>query len=429
VTTVSGEAALACGDADSVCGEPVEPCTDDDLEDNDSVDDALPIPFGDFEGQACPWDYDYFEVTTPAGAELRVTLDFVHADGDVDLELVDARDVVLAQSAGVTDHEEVTWCAGSDDPLYARVSGYAGASNHYAIAAETTGEACCPADAYEPNDTADSAASVPTRDVAEGRACPHDDDWFAVDVEEPRRIVIDLVFDHANIDIDGELYDPNGALLVAANGIEDEHVEVDAYVAGRYTLRVFGFGEGDTGPYLLSVELGAPSPCGDANPCPAGLLCGAGGLCAEAPCARAGDCPAGYLCPADDPVADGARCVRECVEPADCPGTEWCKWTTAGPGCGPDGTRSTGDGCAAAGECAGARTCVNWPGGYCARAGCTSAADCGEGTHCVEAGGLRACALDCRGGEGACRLAEGYACAGITDVAGATQRACVPAER
>ena len=76
----------------------------------------------------CPGDDDWYRVSAPTGARVRIA--FRHAEGDLDLEARGLDGGVLARSEGVRDEEVVT----ASGLFVVRVYGYAGASNEYLIA-------------------------------------------------------------------------------------------------------------------------------------------------------------------------------------------------------------------------------------------------------------------------------------------------------
>jgi hypothetical protein len=60
-----------------------------------------------------------------------VTIDFAHADGDLDLVLYDMYGTELVASTTASDDESVNFAAEYPDYFYFRVYGYEGAENVY----------------------------------------------------------------------------------------------------------------------------------------------------------------------------------------------------------------------------------------------------------------------------------------------------------
>ena len=88
------------------------------------------------------------------------------------------------------------------------------------------------------------------------------------------------------------------------------------------------------------------------------------------------------------------------------------------------GSGANGDSCASFDDCGGQRHCVDWPGGYCARQGCSSDGDCEADTRCVRVGEINACVLRCVSVP--CREAEGYQCELRATMGDGDRFVCVP---
>lgn len=93
---------------------------------DDALADARPLS-GPVEARICEGDEDWYRVDVEGRAAVRIA--FRHADGDLDLEAVDAAGTRLAVSQSITDEEVVE----AEGPFWVRVYGYAGATNAYVI--------------------------------------------------------------------------------------------------------------------------------------------------------------------------------------------------------------------------------------------------------------------------------------------------------
>jgi hypothetical protein len=422
-TTTEGSAARACGDAAAVCAAGGGDCRDDGFEDNDSRTSATPSPPGTTMAQICAGDDDYYRITTAAGTEVAVTVDgFAHADGDLDLQLLDSAGAVLDQSAGVTGTEMVSYCAAASGDVFARVFGYRSAENAYDLLISTTSGSCCADDGGEPDDSRTTARGLSgTR--FDGTVCPGDDDWIRFVLTGPTQIDASIAFDHGTGDLDLELYGPTGMLVDSSRSIRSvETISVPVTDAGTYTLRVFGFRDA-AGDYTGTVTLAAMAGCTSSNACPIDEVCGSG-VCRDRTCTTTGTCPSGYGCPDAGPGSGASECGAPCTYNSGCRSSEACKRFPEGRYCGRRGSGANGAPCADFADCGGQRACLDWPGGYCARAGCASNADCETGTFCVNAGSLSVCAVDCWASDSICR--SGYSCDVHTDLDGFIQFACVP---
>jgi hypothetical protein len=131
----------------AVTGTGVEPesiCPPDDVyEPNDGFDEATPLPLGTtIDGIACADDLDVFVVELTAGQTLTADLEFSHAEGDLDLFLLEpAGDgwIQRDQSTSVTDNERIVHEATRTGPHYLVVAGWEGAQARYRLTVNVTG--------------------------------------------------------------------------------------------------------------------------------------------------------------------------------------------------------------------------------------------------------------------------------------------------
>jgi hypothetical protein len=425
VTTSEGGSTEACtGAGGSVSAACTAVCVNDGAEPNDTVGAATTLS-GATSGQICSGDRDVFRISgASAMSEVVVVLDgFTSSEGDLDLRVLDGMGRILGSSAGVMDSETVRYCAGTSGTLYAEVFGYSGAQNAYDLDVTINPGGCCVNDTQEPDDSVGAARLVTSTDF-EGTLCYDDDDFRAFDVASTSRVVITVVADGLAV-VDFELYDASGTRLATSTDVGGT-LTIDRTLApGRYAVRVFGYmNEGDA--YLGTIELSAAGPsCTATRDCAAGQVC-ASSACVPDDCtADAGaSCPAMHLCPDPGPASGASDCAASCVVNADCRAGEACKWFAEGRGCARTGAGALGATCSSFRDCGVQRTCVDWPGGFCTRAGCTRNSDCESGTYCADVGGVRACALDCSTDMGRCR--SGYTCRSITDVSGSSRFVCAP---
>jgi outer membrane biosynthesis protein TonB len=90
-------------------------CSEDTYEDNDTDTTASAITAGTISSlRVCPGDDDYFTTRVLSGQTITVDLTFLHAEGDVDVELVDAAGTTVDGSYTTTDNETVTDTATRD---------------------------------------------------------------------------------------------------------------------------------------------------------------------------------------------------------------------------------------------------------------------------------------------------------------------------
>ena len=376
----------------------------------------------------CPDDADFFTVSASAASELVATLSgFDALEADLDLTLRGPAGEVIVTSAGVTDTEEVRTCNDTDRELVLEVRGFLGATSDYELAVVENAAACCTDDEFEGADVLGNPRRVAAGDDIEGTICPDNDDYLVFNVAEPSTVTVIVLFDFADTDLDIELYGPDSELVAFSEEVAaDEEIVVDLGTSGDYTLRVFGF-RGAFGDYLADISLEPLASCTMDSECPEGTVCVAG-ECGDGSCSAPDQCTEERLCPVANPTVESAVCSGGCEINGDCRPGEACKWFVEGRACGDRGDGANGDACTSFADCGGQRTCVNWPGGYCARASCATSSDCESGTHCVAVGGLNVCVLDCLVSDSVCRLDAGYICDLVEVEGGDLEFACVPGE-
>ncbi len=420
-TTAEGAVVQACGTATTVCEGGVT-CTEDAHEPNDSSAAATLID-GAATAQICDGNDDYFRVDVASGTQVDLSISFTHGEhSDLDLALLNAAGMIVDSSASEESTESVSFCAAAATTLYARVHGFARSEASYSVEVARTSSSCCVDDGGENDDTRTTARAASGSFT--GQICPSDDDFLGVNVSGPSTIRASIAFSHAAGDLDFELYDPSGARVARSLSVTDmESLTHEATSSGTYALRVYGH-LGATTSYMGMVTVEARTSCTTSASCPAEQVCSMGS-CVARTCTTMADCPTGLGCP-EAGLATTSECGTTCTVNSDCRSTESCKRFASGRYCARRGTGANGDPCRSFTDCGGQRACLALPGGYCARAGCTSNADCESGTWCVQIDGVAACALDCAEAETICRSAEGYSCQSRADVDMVTQFVCAP---
>ena len=206
-------------------------CPSDRLENNDSIDDAEPLPPELYTGLfVCEDDEDWYRLPLNAGDTITVTVTFPHAEGDIDLRLLDSIGVPLATRASDTDDEELEYTVEEDGTYFIRVYLYADAGssvgNEYDILIEvdggaTFGETCETDDRLEDNDDFESGAFLDPELYTRLLACPDDDDFFTVLLAMDETVTVTLDFPHAEGDIDLFLWDESELVVVSSLSVTD----------------------------------------------------------------------------------------------------------------------------------------------------------------------------------------------------------------
>ncbi len=116
-------------------------CPDDDVfEENDSRLTATPMNSGAaVNGIICRGDDDRFVIDVPAvGCVVRAKTAFRHADGDLDLHLLDPTDAVVDSSTGTANSESIRFTAARVGAHVVRVFGFNSAENSYDVGVTVT---------------------------------------------------------------------------------------------------------------------------------------------------------------------------------------------------------------------------------------------------------------------------------------------------
>ncbi len=205
----------------------------------------------------CPDTSDWYQIDLNAGDGLEVDVAFTHAEGDIDVSLWRAVEggepVFVDSSLGVQDTETVYLQRANQPATYlVRVYRFRPGRSTYSMTVNVFQG--CQDDAEGPsgeqNDTADDAASFPP--VGQARQlCDFDDDYYRFTLASAQTVRIDLLFAHANGDLDMRLLRAGDLREVgfSTSTNDDELIEADLE-AGDYIVRVYGFREA-TGSYLL----------------------------------------------------------------------------------------------------------------------------------------------------------------------------------
>jgi hypothetical protein len=199
----------------------------------------------DIAGLGVKLDDDWYRIDVSSGSErVQVDLLFTHADGDIDVCLVDGSGVGIACSDSTTDNEFIDTEVPGPGTYYIRVY-LAIAGNTYDLWWDDRQED----DAYEPNDTLEFAW-YPGYDWEQtwllsinGLGVQLNDDWYEIDVDPGyEHVQIDLRFTHADGDIDVCLVDGSGFNLACSSSTTDnEFIETEVPGPGTYYIWLYGF--------------------------------------------------------------------------------------------------------------------------------------------------------------------------------------------
>ncbi len=204
-------------------------CAEDAFEDNDTLATSTPAITGLLPNQrSCDGDDDWYRISVAAGERLEVDTFFQHAQGDLDLRITDAAGTWLANAASLTDNERAVYTSPTAQTLYIQVvmtndlGGSVGNDYNLQIA-KVPGAGTCLPDAFEPNDTAGTAAPVTTSLYSSLTACSRvQDDYYEITVPSGMTLDVRIFFTHAEGDMDLFLYDSSGGFLGQSSGTTDQ---------------------------------------------------------------------------------------------------------------------------------------------------------------------------------------------------------------
>ncbi len=180
---------------------------------------ALSSLDADNNGHGTQESEDWYQLTVPAGqVRFEMELDFIHEDGDINVELLDSFLASIATAATTENTEFIDTPVDPTETLfYIHITGD-NLSNSYDFTYETTA-----VDAYEMNNFIEQAydlsgsENIWIEDI-DGYATQFDDDWYLIVVSDTSVLLtVDCEFTHAAGDIDIELYQ-----LVLADPLEDD---------------------------------------------------------------------------------------------------------------------------------------------------------------------------------------------------------------
>ncbi len=244
------------------------PCDPDDLEDNDTLEEAIELSQAEISIQnlsLCETDEDWYAIALYPGENLNAEIQFVVGAGDLSLELHNDAQEVVAE--GVLDSEAGTVTLShqseGEQTLYLKVPGAEGLINFYDLSVSfMPGE--CTEDDGEEDDTFDQAQEIAPGDSFEGQLCSLDSDWFRIDLPADVPLSAALAFDAQDGSLDLELYDNDGTTLLASS-TEEEGVPTVTWTTerpGSHYVRVWGIGRSQNA-YTLTVEGGPSVACPD----------------------------------------------------------------------------------------------------------------------------------------------------------------------
>ena len=278
VVTVDGDQDLDLDETESVELQESEiekeeyyVCPDDYMEENDTRDEAIRVTSTTYNNlHRCPSDDDWYELPLIAGDHLSVEVLFTHAEGDLDVYLYDANNIVRINSIGTTDNEIISNMAiVASGTWKIRVFGKtASVDNEYTLVVRVVPTTNCVDDSFEnavtgENDGPDQATtSLLPASSYDLHLCPYDPDWYEFHLEPGDTFYTKALFSHSDGNLDLHLWTADGLELLAesATNTDDELIIYESDRTLDVHLEVFGYSEYDI-PYTLEVDWGVLSIC------------------------------------------------------------------------------------------------------------------------------------------------------------------------
>ncbi len=218
---------------------------DDLYEVNNSLEDAYDLSnysgtwLSDIDGLGVQSDNDWYKIFVEEGFEnLVVDLQFTHADGDIDIQVLDENGNGITSSAGVVDNEYINTILSGGGTYYLRVY-YDNAGNTYDLQWNSLEIID---DNYEPNDTLEDAYDLSNYPETwlrnlDGAGIQYDNDWYKISVEEGfEKLVLDLETDD---EISLTVYDEEENYINNFYIYESETIEDILPGGGDYYLQVY----------------------------------------------------------------------------------------------------------------------------------------------------------------------------------------------
>ncbi|MFX0074460.1 MAG: pre-peptidase C-terminal domain-containing protein [Candidatus Hermodarchaeota archaeon] len=195
-------------------------------------------------GSGVQFDPDWYEIYIDPGDEhVIVKVTFTHIDGNIDIGLFNSSLSLLTYNISTTDNEIIDYIVPSSGVHFLLVTGE-NRGNKYDLWWDDLSSTD---DNYEENDAYTSAFDLSThkntwlRNV-DDYGVQMDEDWYEISIDPGyEQLIVDLIFDHTADDLDLEIYDSSGTIVIGSTSSTDnERINYVLPSAGIYYIRVFG---------------------------------------------------------------------------------------------------------------------------------------------------------------------------------------------
>ena len=225
---------------------------DDQYESNNYLSSAYDLSSNEntwlstIDGYGVQADDDWYMINVTSGYErVIVDLRFTHADGNIDVELLDVYGNSVVWSVSSTDNEYIDYIVSAPGTYYIRVY-QNNDGNTYDLWWDDSIVGVAD-DNYEENDTLATAYDLSNNEYTwlsdiDGYGVQADDDYYKIYVTSGyERVIVELEFTHADGDIDMALYNSSGTLLVGSySSTDNESIDHIVSAGGTYYyIRVY----------------------------------------------------------------------------------------------------------------------------------------------------------------------------------------------
>ena len=198
-------------------------------------------------------DEDHFCFSLSQPATVTVTAEFVHADGNIDMQLLDSTQQVIFFAISFTDDERITTNVLAPGNYSIRVYGQA-VVNGYELSLTVFDVDAI--DLVSPNDDETTASLINPTDTISNLTIHDlaDEDWFTVILPfgTDWDVRVDTLFKQWIGDLDLDLYDSQQNLITFSQSRDDNEQILGVLPPGTNFIRVYGFG-GDLNYYDLNI--------------------------------------------------------------------------------------------------------------------------------------------------------------------------------
>lgn len=219
------------------------------------------------QGTLCAqYETDLFNIIIDQEMAIDVKVDFINAQGDIDISLVALNNPNFApyqSQSSSSDTEEISTLNLTPGTYQVQVLLYGSGQNNYEIIYQRGQALSCSPDSAETgagNQDIQNASTWQGSSTQSFNLCPGDLDIFEVYLEANQQITVNLrgQFDNPVIDLDLQILDSQGMIVESAGSSgSDEDLFVTVQQAGFYYVKIYPFDSINTqADYSLTITLG-----------------------------------------------------------------------------------------------------------------------------------------------------------------------------